>query len=301
MSRRSGKKRAPRTRRDDRGRLHLELHRDPESGAEYVELTQPVFAEDWQNQILTGAANTAHQQLSGEATLAGVVELARSAMNATSRLAEGLLARAPEGSVACRAGCDHCCYQVVGVTPPEALAIFEHLERTRSEQELTELARHVAELYENGRGKSSAERFSPDHPCAFLDVASGRCTIYEARPLSCRGMNSLDAGECATRLREPAARARFLESGLGSRSFLEPIRAFHAISAGLQLALSELYRLDMHPLELTAAMHALFAGAEPARSEWLSGRRAFEATYSGELEADPAMRAVSGVLDRPSK
>ncbi len=299
MSRRTEKKRAPRARRDDRGRLHLELHRDSQSGAEYIELRQPVFAEDWQNQILAGAANTAHQLLSGEATVARVVELAGSAMSATSRLAEGLLARAPEGSVACRAGCDHCCYQVVGITPPEAFAIFEHLERTRSEQELVELANHVAELYEKGRGKPSAERFSPDHPCAFLEVASGRCTIYEARPLSCRGMNSLDAGECATRLREPAARARFLESGLGSHSFLEPIRAFHAISAGLQLALSELYRLDMHPLELTAAMHALFTGAEPARSDWLAGRRAFEATYSGELNADKAMRAVSGVLERP--
>ena len=47
--------------------------------------------------------------------------------------ADGLLARAPAGAVACRAGCDHCCYQIVGVTRPEALAIFDHLSRTASD------------------------------------------------------------------------------------------------------------------------------------------------------------------------
>lgn len=302
MSRRSDKKRTARARRDRQGRLHLELLRDPNSGAEYVALKTPVFGEDWQNQIVTGAANTAHGILAGEATLAGTLELAENAMSATSRLADGLLAQAPAGSVACKAGCDHCCYQVVGVTPPEALAILEHLERTRSEAELAELRSHVADLDAKGRGKTSAERFSPEFPCAFLDVPSGRCTIYEVRPLSCRGMNSLDAGECSTRLREPSARARFLESGLGSHSYLEPIRAFHAISAGLQLALSELYGLDMHPLELTAVLKALLGAAEPARTAWLAGQPAFSATYSsGELDADPAMRAVSGVLAKPPK
>jgi len=281
--------------------VHLELCRDPDSGAAYVALKRAVFGHDWQNQVVAGAANTAHGVLGGETTLAGAVALAHNAMGATSRLAEGLLSQAPEGSVACRAGCDHCCYQVVGVTPPEALAIFDHLTRTRSEAELAELRARVAALYEKGRGKSSAERFSPEHPCAFLDVPRGRCTIYEVRPLSCRGMNSLDAGECAARLRDPAARARFLESGLGSHSYLEPIRAFHAISAGLQLALSELYGLDMHPLELTATLHTLLDQAEPARAEWLAGKPAFRGTYSGELDRDPAMRAVSGVLANDPK
>lgn len=301
MSRRADKKRNARARRDAEGRLHLELHRDPNSGAEYVTLGKPVFGEEWQNQIVAGAANTAHGVLAGRATLAGAVELARNAMSATSRLAEGLLSQAPEGSVACQAGCDHCCYQVVGVTPPEALAILEHLTQTRSQAELAELQSRVAELYERGRGKTSAERFSPDHPCAFLDVSTGRCTIYEARPLSCRGMNSLDAGECSTRLREPSARARFLESGAGSHSYLEPIRAFHAISAGVQLALSELYGLDMHPLELTAVMHALLSGPEATRARWLAGQPAFSATYSSGLDADPSMRAVSGVLAKSPK
>src|SRR4029079_19658980 len=161
------------------------------------------------------------------AALEAVVAPPRNAMAATSRLIEGLMTRAPAGAVACRAGCDHCCYQSVGVTPPEALAIFDHLSRTLPDAELERVAAHVAAHRARTRDLSTAERFSPDHPCPFLDVTGGRCTLYEVRPLSCRGMTSLDAGDCETRLRDPEARAAFLAKGVGGRSFREPIRAFH--------------------------------------------------------------------------
>jgi hypothetical protein len=42
--------------------------------------------------------------------------------------------------VACRAGCDHCCYQAVGVTAPEALAIVAHLRSALSAAELATFA-----------------------------------------------------------------------------------------------------------------------------------------------------------------
>lgn len=35
-------------------------------------------------------------------------------------------------SVACRAKCDHCCYQSVSITAPEALRIAEHLTQRKS-------------------------------------------------------------------------------------------------------------------------------------------------------------------------
>ncbi len=194
--------------RDPGGRVHLTVHRDSVSGAETVALAAPLFAETWQNDVAAAAAGTAHGLLAGAPTLEAVVALARNAMDGASRLIDGLLARAPAGAVACRAGCDHCCYQSVGVTPPEALAIFDHLSRTLSDAELERVGAHVAAQRVRTRGLSTAERFSPEHPCAFLDVAAGRCTIYEVRPLSCRGMNSLDAAECEKRLRDPAERAR---------------------------------------------------------------------------------------------
>ncbi len=266
------------------------LQRDPSSGRESVALRAPLFREAWQDELSVGTANTARALLGAAPSAERTVELARNAMAATSRLAEALLSRAPAGAVACKAGCDHCCHQPVGVTPPEALAIFAHLQQTLTSEELVGVASRLSERERETRGLSSAERFSPDQPCPFLD--RGECSIYEVRPLACRGMNSLDAEECRTRLRDPDARAAFLARGSGGRSFMEPIRAFHAVSAGLQLSLSELYGLDMRPLELTLALDLLLNGPESSSADWLRGTHSFESALGG----DNAVPELSGVL-----
>src|SRR6478752_5417576 len=279
------------TQRDAQGRVHLVLKRDPATGSEVVTLQAPLFREAWQDELSVGTANTARALLRAAPSVEGTVELARNAMSATSRLAEALLAQAPAGALACKAGCDHCCHQPVGLTPPEALAIFAHLRQTLASDELASVAARLAQRARETRGLSSAERFSPDQPCPFLE--RGRCSIYEVRPLACRGMNSLDAEECKTRLRDPDARAAFLARGSGGRSFMEPIRAFHAISAGLQLSLSELYGLDMRPLELSLALDLLLNGPDSSAVDWLNGLRPFEAALGG----DNALPELGGVLD----
>jgi Fe-S-cluster containining protein len=272
------------------------VHRDPATGEESVALAEPVFEEAWQNEIAAGAAATAHGLLAGAPSLERMVALARNAMDASSRLIGGLLARAPVGAVACRAGCDHCCYQSVGVTPPEALAIFDHLSQTLPDAELEGVAARVGAHRARTRGFSTGERFSPDHPCAFLDVGDGRCTIYEVRPLACRGMNSLDAAECEKRLRDPEARAAFLAEGLGGHSYMEPIRAFHAISAGLQLGVSELHGLDMRPLDLVGALDLLLNGPASIPDAWIAGGKPFESARGADATDAPALRSISGRL-----
>ena len=280
--------------RDPAGRVHLAVQRDPASGEERVALTAPLFEEDWQNEIATAAAQTAHGTLTRETSLASMVALARNAMDATEKLIGSLLSRAPAGAVACRAGCDHSCYQSVGVTPPEALAIFDHLSRTLPDGELERVAAHVAAHRARTRELSTAERFSPDLPCPFLNVTGGRCTIYEVRPLSCRGMNSLDAGECETRLRDPEARAAFLAKGVGGRSFREPIRAFHAVSAGLQIAVADLRGVDMRPLDLSGALDLLLNGPETIPEAWIAGGRPFESARGGDGTDAPGADDLSG-------
>jgi Fe-S-cluster containining protein len=261
-------------RRDPKGRLHLVLHRDPASGKELLELASPLFEEGWQNEVAASAANTALGVLSsGPLTRERVLALTRSAMDSTSRLVDGLLARAPRGAVACRAGCAHCCHVVVAVTAPEALTILDYLKRTRAPAALTHIAAHIAEFRRRTRALSSSQRFSPEHPCIFLEA--GRCSIYEVRPFACRGMNSLDASECETRLRDPAVRADFVANG-GGHLFVEPVQAFRAVTAGLQLALAEIFHLDVRPLELSAVMDLLLAGGDLLAEAWLSGQRPFE-------------------------
>ncbi len=283
------------------GRVHLALVRDPATGHEFVSLSKRVFAETWQNDLVTGTANTTRGTFRDQPSVDAAIALARNAMEATSRLSDGLLGRAPAGAVACKAGCDHCCHQSVGVTPPEALAIWRHLTETLSPAELTEVAAHVAAVHARTTGLSSDDRYSPDHPCAFL--RAGQCSIYDVRPLACRGMNAFDAGVCARRLRDPATRAAFLADpdSLGPNSFMEPIRAFHAISAGLQLGLAELYRLDMLPLDLAAALDLLLSApasqAQAKAQEWIDGGSPFASARGGDSSHEPGVRSVSGALD----
>jgi Fe-S-cluster containining protein len=253
--------------------LHLAV-RDVSSGKEHLVLEAPLFDEPWQDELTASAANTVFAILGDEPTLARVLEATRKAMDAVSLIVTGLLARAEGAKVACKAGCGHCCHVVVGVTAPEALTIFDYLKRSLSAHELSRLEARVVEFRERTRGFTSSERFSPDYPCIFLD--GGYCTIYEVRPFACRGMNSLDAAECETRLQDPKARAEFAENG-GGHLFVEPIRAFRAVSAGLQLCLAELYALDLRPLELSAAMQVLLRGNASLADEWLDGGRPLEA------------------------
>jgi Fe-S-cluster containining protein len=285
-------RRRTRAERGSDGRVHLAIHRDPVSRQERVVLKTPVFQAAWQNEIVAGAANTAHAMLREGPSVSRMAGLAGNVTAAMSRLSEALLARAPAGSVACRAGCDHCCHQVVGVTPPEALAIVEYLKQTLSKDELEQLRQHVARSFERARGLSSSERFSPEHACVFL--RAGSCSVYDVRPLSCRGMNSLDAGECESRLRDPQARTEFLASGRGGHSYLEPIGGAQAISAGLQLGVSELYHLDMRPLDLAHAMHLLLGDDESLAEQWVNGQQPFEAALN--QAEDLGLREIVGAV-----
>lgn len=77
---------------------------------------------------------------------------------------------------------------------------------------------------------------------------------------------------------------------------MEPIRGFHAVSAGMQLALAELYALDMRPLELTAAMQLLLNDPDTPLVDWLNGKRSLEAARGGDSTDTPGIRELTGSL-----
>jgi hypothetical protein len=271
--------------------------RDPHGGADRVALARPLFITGWQNEVAAAAAATAHALLAGGPTLERTVALARNAMAGTSKIADGVLAQSPDRPPACRAGCAHCCYQTVGVTPPEVFAIADHLQRTRRAAALESTVERIRAADDRTRGMAAADRLSADFPCPFLEEA--RCTIYEARPLSCRGANSLDDAACERPLRDPEARAAFIAGTLAVPCYLEPIRAFHAVTAGMQLAVHELHGLAMLPLELTAAMRIALDDPEAVSRSWLAGEDPFEAARGGDTTADPRIRELAGTTLDP--
>ncbi len=292
MSKKRSSKRAGAVRRDAQGRAHLVIQRDGLGREVGLALSQSLFNDQWQDEVAVAVAATTHAMLGQGHTLAQAAALGRDAMAATSKIVDAALAQSPDRPPACRSGCAHCCHQAVGVTPPEVFAIHEHLRATRAADELVALAARVRAADDRTRGMTSAERLSPALPCPFL--IEDRCSIYEVRPLSCRGTNSLDAAACERNLHDPAARAAFLAGETGTPCYREPFRASHAVTAGLQLALDQLHGLEVVPLELTAAMRIMLDEPDAVPQRWLGGKDPFAAARGADTTDDPRIRELSG-------
>src|SRR6185369_7219379 len=117
--------------------------------------------------------------------------------------------------IACAAGCSACCSQLVAVAPVEAAAIAQFVARTFSDEQDAELVARLRALDALTRGKTALERARLRQSCAFL--VEGRCSIYAARPLRCRGVHSRDAGHCgwAAAHADEAAAERKARDGAG--------------------------------------------------------------------------------------
>lgn len=121
-----------------------------------------------------------------------------------SVLDDALAANRPEW-IPCRAGCSFCCWQMNEmVSWLEAAAIFNVVREwdasrksalvTRALREVDALMADDAIMQFADGNEITPERL-PDlagafrkhvRPCAFLDRASGNCTIYDVRPMHCR-------------------------------------------------------------------------------------------------------------------
>jgi Fe-S-cluster containining protein len=95
----------------------------------------------------------------------------------------------------CQKGCTYCCCKPgVLVTLPEFLRILESVESTVEDdgrRSLVDRARRYATQLE---GRRFDDPTNEAIPCPLL--ADGICTVYEVRPLVCRGYNSTDVNAC---------------------------------------------------------------------------------------------------------
>lgn len=173
---------------------------------------------------------------------------------AVQELAEVALARhrVNPQSIACHAGCGHCCIVNVAVLGPEVDAIIEHLQRTRNRDEQQQLADRAEELYHQIIGLDDEERIMSRRACLFLDP-SGCCDIYPVRPLLCRALTSTDPDRC----REAVAMiALGDEVQILANTFQQEL--FNRAFTGLGAVLEEI-GLEGRSQTLTAAIRERFA------------------------------------------
>jgi Fe-S-cluster containining protein len=134
-------------------------------------------------------------------------------------------------SVACRSGCAACCHEQVAAQAHEVLIAAEFIQRTFSPVDLETAIAQAAAHREAHAGRGEAAWKSPRTPCAML--REGACSIYEARPESCRSHHSHDAALCQINLDAGREEHDVTVPGVRGRMFAVMLGIDHAAeSAG---------------------------------------------------------------------
>jgi Fe-S-cluster containining protein len=166
-------------------------------------------------------------------------------------------------AVACRAGCSYCCYYHVAVTAAEALALAEHL-RGLSTPQQEHLTRKLYETAKQVAPLSQAEYIHTNIPCAFLD--NDRCSVYDARPVACRGFHSVNVDPCRAAFENPQS--------LEPMTFAPDRQAVNEAYKNVMLIAQHQTGCDTTMYEMhTAITEALTNGSSVKR--WKKGKVAF--------------------------
>lgn len=167
--------------------------------------------------------------------------------------------------LACIEGCNFCCYNLLEVTPPEALFLGHYVAQEFSDQEKQELleALERAIALRAGKNKVQLAKIRQKLPCPLL--RDGRCSAHRARPLMCRAMHSLDAAQC---------RAAFQSRDrISPPYYAHRHEIFFSIGQGLLAGCREI-GCQSHPLELGKALRDCLTQPRAA-ARWIQGEEVF--------------------------
>jgi Fe-S-cluster containining protein len=105
-----------------------------------------------------------------------------------------LAAASDAGALACKAGCFWCCYFSVDVRPVEVFRILQFMERELDAEARGRIRQQIASNQQLLANVDRDLRMRVNVPCPFLN--QGRCTIYAARPQTCRNYHATNAAGC---------------------------------------------------------------------------------------------------------
>ena len=169
----------------------------------------------------------------------------------------------PPRPIACGPSCPYCCHIRVTASPPEVLLIADHLRRTWPAERLAALKRKLANVDRLTRGRDAARREAMRLPCPLLQDNS--CSVHSVRPISCRGVASVDVAACrrayASRMAEPVPQVA------------PQATAADAVGFGLTAGLGDA-EFPLENVELIAGLRIALE-AEDAASRWLDGEPLF--------------------------
>jgi Fe-S-cluster containining protein len=160
--------------------------------------------------------------------------------------------------LACRAGCAHCCHQIVQVHPAEAFFIAAQLrDRPETVVAIRAVERQLNEA--NVKGKFWLR-------CPML--IGSMCSIYDARPLNCHAFTSLNVDDCIDYLTPLGA------LNISAISAPKAYSSLRNIVKIMGLAAMRLTGLPETAYEMNSAVGAILA-QDNAEKRWLAGEDIF--------------------------
>lgn len=216
------------------------------------------------------------QMLRQGADRAGVVRLSEE----VAALVDGEFARDGEPVPACRPGCDFCCYAVVPCKIPDLIALLEHIGSTFSQAQLEGLRNRLYDYERAVAPRFGRQLHTVRAACPLL--VNRLCTVYEARPLRCRGVFSLDARGCEISRDDPDGHLPVIPS---------LARIAHAAQAGIdQVLTAQGYAAGLYDMARALKM----ALDDPKLvDDWLEGGDGFAAALIRPPEPDPRPNPVA--------
>ncbi len=198
-------------------------------------------------------------------TLRRTVQMAARALKRAEKTIARILKLAPPPSpIACKANCPWCCHIRLTASPPEVLAVLDHIHRTFAADDLAALKRKVANIDPFTRGRGGEERARQRLPCPLLK--DGSCSVHAVRPLSCRAVVSVDVGACMrayeSRMRDPVPQHEL------------QYQAANAIGYGMYAGLVDA-GFKVENVEMNAAL-AIGLNDPDAGKRWLAGNDVFK-------------------------
>jgi len=180
---------------------------------------------------------------------------------------ERTLAETPakvRATIACRAGCAHCCSVPVDVQAHEVFYAAEHIQLNFSPIELAAVVERTTLHRTRVASLRHLERTALRQPCALL--RDDRCSIYEGRPEACRAHHTNDAATCAAHLTDPEVDLE--------KTYIPPLRArLFAVMLGMDEAI-ESAGFDDRAYDFGSALHEALTNSL-CRVLWLRRKPAF--------------------------
>ncbi len=169
--------------------------------------------------------------------------------------------KAIETRIACKKGCNFCCYVNVEATIIEVIGVAAVAVKNPA------LRDSVLATAPRLAGLDALARIKARVPCPLL--RDGACSIYADRPRSCRAFTSYDAKRCEEELNDPEAERE------QRRVFTWPRILAAAATDGIQSACRDL-RLQDATVEMTQGVATVLRDPGVI-ARWLAGEAPFPA------------------------